>query len=61
MNGETEEYVPHVPLTSQPCTNEDHFTKKTDQEIITGNNCYRLEDLAYTRSGDKGNHSNIGL
>jgi len=31
------------------------------QPLASGSNTYRLEDLAYTRSGDKGNSCNIGV
>ena len=31
-----------------------------DVDLPTGDCTFRLEDLAYTRSGDKGNQANIG-
>ncbi|XP_015716438.1 uncharacterized protein LOC107313042 isoform X2 [Coturnix japonica] len=31
------------------------------KDLPTGHHTYRLEDLAYTRSGDKGNSANIGV
>lgn len=31
-----------------------------DYQLPHGTHSYRLEDLAYTRSGDKGNTCNIG-
>jgi len=30
-------------------------------DLPSGPHTYRLEDLAYTRSGDKGNSANIGI
>ena len=35
---------------------------KSDEPVtcLTGTNTYRLEELAYLRSGDKGNAANIG-
>ncbi|XP_076467565.1 uncharacterized protein LOC143298571 [Babylonia areolata] len=35
--------------------------QETEQTLPTGHFSYRLEDLAYTRSGDKGNTANIGV
>eukprot|EP00088_Acartia_fossae_P052439 TRINITY_DN5923_c0_g1_i1.p1 TRINITY_DN5923_c0_g1~~TRINITY_DN5923_c0_g1_i1.p1 ORF type:complete len:620 (-),score=121.10 TRINITY_DN5923_c0_g1_i1:453-2312(-) len=32
-----------------------------DQTLLTGDHTYRLEDLAYMRSGDKGNSCNVGV
>ena len=60
MDGETEEYIPEVPSqsTDQPV---DHSPSPvTSKPLLTGSHTHRLEDLAYTRSGDKGNNSNIG-
>lgn len=31
------------------------------QSLTTGNFTYSLDELAFARSGDKGNHCNIGL
>ena len=59
MNGEHVETFtnPQVPMaTNEGSTHSSH--KQT--EVTKGSHTYRLEDLAYTRSGDKGNNCNIG-
>ncbi|XP_057710330.1 uncharacterized protein lratb.1 [Corythoichthys intestinalis] len=35
--------------------------EEVDAELPTGPHCYRLEELAYARSGDKGDSANIGV
>ena len=32
-----------------------------DDHLKTGDMCYRLEELAFLRSGDKGDSANIGM
>ena len=36
-------------------------SEATDQALKTGSHCYALEDLAWARSGDKGDSCNIGV
>ncbi|XP_041359605.1 uncharacterized protein LOC121375943 [Gigantopelta aegis] len=65
MNGDfVEEYIPPEVPTKEytkraypPPSSEEGHT----ESVSTGNSSYRLEELAYTRSGDKGNNSNIGV
>ncbi len=45
--------VPSEPPTPPDSTEEEGMPKR-------GNSCYRLEELAFLRSGDKGNSANIG-
>ena len=60
MNGEwVETYTPPtVPTDKLGASQRDSVD--TAETLPSGTNTYRLEDLAYTRSGDKGNHANIG-
>lgn len=69
MNGETVEYKPASVPTAEYLTqaypasdsNGNGENKQCrDIELPTGDSSYRLEELAYTRSGDKGNDCNIG-
>merc|ERR1719186_836329 len=59
VEGETQIYE------AQHCGVESDAVKPDNlldvQPLASGNNTYRLEDLAYTRSGDKGNSCNIGV
>ena len=59
MNGEhKEKYQPKsVPTAEYKPQSEDN---KEEKPVSKGNQSYRLEDLAFTRSGDKGNTCNIG-
>ena len=59
MNGEhKEKYQPEsVPTAEYKPQSEDN---KEEKPLSKGNQSYRLEDLAFTRSGDKGNTCNIG-
>ncbi|GFX19276.1 uncharacterized protein TNCV_3014161 [Trichonephila clavipes] len=58
-NGKTENYVPEVVnATSQQ--NQTTEPKKS-HALHKGTKTYRLGDLAYTRSGDKGDTCNIGV
>ncbi|KAG7256202.1 hypothetical protein CRUP_003978, partial [Coryphaenoides rupestris] len=41
-----------------PATQEE---EPADAELPSGTHSYRIEELAYTRSGDKGDASNIGV
>lgn len=47
-----------------PANSEDHAVTADDETAVNlpaGSHKYILEDLAYTRSGDKGNSANIGV
>ncbi|KAL2079341.1 hypothetical protein ACEWY4_025085 [Coilia grayii] len=64
LNGELVETFTEVTLASaskaalsSPPTSE---TPDTSTDLPSGPHNYRLEDLAYTRSGDKGDSANIG-
>ena len=61
MNGEFVEDYKIPSVTTQAATESKPSTPAKDANLLTGTNTYRLEDLAYTRSGDKGNHCNIGV
>jgi len=51
---------PSFPSQSQPTTLHT-IQRVTDSDVVqTGTHSFRLEDLAFARSGDKGNASNIG-
>lgn len=54
----TEAY-PSPPVTT-PTESGATPTESGGVEVSRGDHCYRLEDLAYLRSGDKGNSANIG-
>ena len=49
-----------VAESSQQTSNETETVLTTEDKIETGSFSFRLEDLAYARSGDKGNNCNIG-
>lgn len=57
-NGKSEKYVP-AELKDSNHSNSKHELSKFI--IKKGTNTYHLKDLAYTRSGDKGNTCNIGV
>ena len=57
---EEEEYVAPSGGQKEPEMTPESLEGK-EINLPTGDFCYRLEDLAYTRSGDKGNHCNIGV
>ncbi|KAK3100303.1 hypothetical protein FSP39_017866 [Pinctada imbricata] len=61
MNGNhIEEYkFPSIPMADYP-VNTNH-EEETVLDLPKGGHSYRLEDLAYTRSGDKGDTANIGV
>lgn len=70
VNGQLKEQYtpPTVPIaeldkdTSEAEHIGDESESSTDKtELIRGSFNYKLEDLAYTRSGDKGNNANIGV
>ena len=61
MNGEwVETYTPPTVPTAKL---SDTYSEPTDttKALPRGTNTYRIEELAYTRSGDKGNNANIGI
>ncbi|KAM9426375.1 uncharacterized protein KZ484_018755 [Pholidichthys leucotaenia] len=63
MNGTLVESLSEV----EPITSEQHEAPTTsaeetpDTDLPSGPHNYRLEELAYTRSGDKGDSANIGV
>ena len=60
MGDKVEQYQP--PLfgqTIQPIK-EESTGLQTEEKLEKGSFSFRLEDLAYARSGDKGNNCNIG-
>ncbi|TRY84903.1 hypothetical protein DNTS_002023, partial [Danionella cerebrum] len=66
MNGEHVETYQEI--TSETSSTEEfnaslqaEENSPTDTDLPSGPNSYRLEELAYTRSGDKGNSANIGV
>ncbi|GIX88941.1 uncharacterized protein CEXT_18861 [Caerostris extrusa] len=56
-DGKTEEYIPEV----VKITTESQAAEYKKIPLVKGTNTYRLGDLAYTRSGDKGDTCNIGV
>ena len=64
MNGEhAEDFKPASVQPSDPAsvnTKDAADPAATDAATIPGDHSYTLHDLAYTRSGDKGNSFNIG-
>lgn len=62
LNGEqvkTEPYLsPEAPPSSD--SNEEIAVVGEPAELVSGSHSYRLEELAYLRSGDKGDSTNIG-
>ena len=66
--------MPHLPTQAQerqrfhkkkpsPDDSDDEgysSSESDDNQVEQGESSFRLEDLAYTRSGDKGNNCNIG-
>ena len=63
MHGETTDYNPS-PIPSQPYSDtvgsDDHHQSDA-ATLPVGKYSYRLGELAYLRSGDKGNICNIGM
>lgn len=58
MDGATEHY--NFPPTSADTSASAEEAPVDQDPLTTGSHTYRLIDLAYARSGDKGNHCNIG-
>lgn len=62
MNGEhVEKYNPPSVPTADYVKNTQPSTPEKSEPVQSGKCTYRLEELAYTRSGDKGNTCNIGV
>ncbi|XP_054846474.1 uncharacterized protein LOC129337040 isoform X2 [Eublepharis macularius] len=63
MNGQHVETFEEDPsFTSDAPVSPDMLQTQDDlKDLPSGPHTYRLEDLAYTRSGDKGNSANIGV
>ena len=55
-------YTPQTEVISEKTGNQDEScdTEANAIHLETGTKTYKLEDLAYARSGDKGNSCNIG-
>ena len=49
-----------TPTTTAESTESDVETEENTTDLRKGQCTYRLEQLAYLRSGDKGNTANIG-
>ena len=61
MNGEfVEHYNAPSPASTTPSSGKSKKPPEMNEEVLTGSHSFRLEDLAYTRSGDKGNNVNVG-
>ena len=64
LNGEEMETTPSdTPTLPGSTANESANveSEETSTFVRSGHNCFRLEQLAYLRSGDKGNTANIGI
>ncbi|ESP04394.1 hypothetical protein LOTGIDRAFT_237364 [Lottia gigantea] len=66
MNGELkEEYkcpsIPTVEYTQESYKGREYEEDTNQTTLTTGDKTYKLVDLAYTRSGDKGNDANIAV
>ena len=64
LNGEGVETTPSdTPTLAQSTADESANIKsqETSTFVRSGHNSFRLEQLAYLRSGDKGNIANIGI
>lgn len=62
MNGEhVEQYqFPDIPMSEYMTQNVTPPSRVVETPLPGGDYSFRLEELAYTRSGDKGNSANIG-
>ena len=63
LNGEEMETTPSATPTLPENLSGQSSEVKVDEKapfVRSGHNSYRLEQLAYLRSGDKGNTANIG-
>lgn len=63
MNGEhVEQYqFPDIPMSEYMTQNVTPPSRVVETPLPGGDYSFRLEELAYTRSGDKGNSANIGV
>ncbi len=60
MNGEEKQRTVYTAPAANEIQKEISTSQETDSQLKTGSHEYRLEQLAYLRSGDKGDTSNIG-
>ena len=62
LDGEKLTYIPQTEVISAKTGNGDEScdTKANAIHLESGTKTYKLEDLAFARSGDKGNSCNIG-
>ena len=61
INGEHVEEYKQIDVSKESIINsKGSYAKLGSKNLPSGSHTFRLEDLAYTRSGDKGNSLNIG-
>lgn len=62
INGEhVEQYqFPDIPMSEYMTQNVTPPSRVVETPLPGGDYSFRLEELAYTRSGDKGNSANVG-
>ena len=58
IDGQTERYQEEEVPTSDAQPKD--TVSNSYESVSSGTHCYSLQELAYTRSGDKGNNVNIG-
>uniref|UniRef100_A0A8C5Q4U5 Uncharacterized protein n=1 Tax=Leptobrachium leishanense TaxID=445787 RepID=A0A8C5Q4U5_9ANUR len=56
-----EQFVDDHTFTADIAADSAHTAAEVPKDLPSGPFVYRLEELAYTRSGDKGNNANIGV
>ena len=60
LDDKMEEYVPDAP-SSDSLENRDIHTEPAETELSTGKEKFALAEIAFSRSGDKGDSCNIGI
>ncbi len=60
VDGEEKQQTVYTAPAADEIQKETSTSQETDSQLKTGFHEYRLEQLAYLRSGDKGDTSNIG-
>ena len=61
MGDEKHKYTPDSSAESTSDGDAEASSNESNADLQSGNFTFRLEDLAHTRSGDKGNNCNIGV
>ncbi|XP_064404815.1 uncharacterized protein LOC135350047 [Halichondria panicea] len=61
VDGEEKQQTVYTAPAADEIQKETSTSQETDSQLKTGSHEYRLEQLAYLRSGDKGDTSNIGV